>query len=106
MDFAKVRKLIEAGFSDEDISKILNAVDKAAEKPEPAASAKPEEEKAAPAAAQDAGSLNDFTSAIKSLEMTIRASNLINSTIPTVAQNKTADDVLAKLLDPNGKEVK
>ena len=76
------------------------------EKPEPAAQAKPEEKKAEPAAAPDAGSLNDFTSAIKSLEMTIRASNLINSTIPTVAQNKTADDVLAKLLDPNGKEVK
>jgi len=98
MDFAKLRRLIEAGFSDEEITQIISATE---EQPKPAAAPDP-----APAADPDqddkpidTSSSQDMINAIKSLEMTIRASNLINSTIPTV-QPKSADDALASWLDP------
>ena len=95
MNFELVRKLINAGFTDEEISTIIGATASAPAqepKPEPTPEPKPE-----PAPEPNNG---DLIKAIQSLETTIRASNLVNSVLPTVDTQKTADDVLAKMLDP------
>lgn len=104
MKFELVRKLINAGFTDDEISKILGSSREPAPAPEPKPAPKPEpkpapepEPKPAPEPEPNNG---DLIKAIQSLETTIRASNLINSVLPTVDTQKTADDVLANMLDP------
>lgn len=95
MNFELVRKLINAGFTDEEISTIIGATASAPApepKPEPTPEPKPE-----PAPEPNNG---DLIKAIQSLETTIRASNLVNSVLPTVDTQKSADDVLANMLNP------
>lgn len=103
MNFELVRKLINAGFTDEEISTIIGATASAPApepKPEPTPKPKPEptpEPKPEPAPEPNNG---DLIKAIQSLETTIRASNLVNTVLPTVDTQKTADDVLANMLSP------
>lgn len=96
MNFELVRKLINAGFTDDEISDILGSQHEPAPAPEPKPAPAPEP-KPAPEPEPNNG---DLIKAIQSLETTIRASNLINSVLPTVDTQKTADDVLANMLDP------
>ena len=95
------RNLIEAGYTDEEIEAVLKLKDSKPEKktdPEP----KPEpEKKTDPEPKPDVGN-NDLILAIKSLETTIKASNLLNSVLDTQNTEKTADDVLAEMLSPKG----
>ena len=114
MNIELVRKLINAGFTDEEISEILGSSREPEPKPAPAPKPEPKpapapkpEPKPAPAPApkpepapEPEPNNGDLIKAIQSLETTIRASNLINSVLPTVDTQKTADDVLAKMLDP------
>ena len=95
MNFELVRKLINAGFTDDEISAIIGAT-ASAPAPEPTPEPAPEP---TPAPAPEPNN-SDLIRAIQSLETTIRASNLVNSVLPTVDTQKTADDVLAKMLDP------
>lgn len=95
MNFELVRKLINAGFTDEEISTIIGAT-ASAPTPEPTPEPAPEP---TPAPAPEPNN-SDLIKAIQSLETTIRASNLVNSVLPTIDTQKTADDVLAKMLDP------
>ena len=107
MKFDLVRKLINAGFTDEEISEIIGPSaptpePKPAPKPEPTPKPKPAPEpeptpKPKPAPEPNNG---DLIKAIQSLETTIRASNLVNTVLPTVDTQKTADDVLANMLSP------
>lgn len=95
MNFELVRKLINAGFTDDEISAIIGATASAPApepKPDPTPEPKPE-----PTPEPNNG---DLIKAIQSLETTIRASNLVNSVLPTVDTQKTADDVLANMLNP------
>ena len=95
MNFELIRKLINAGSTDDEISTIIGATASAPApepKPEPTPEPKPE-----PAPEPNNG---DLIKAIQSLETTIRASNLINSVLPTVDTQKSADDVLANMLNP------
>ena len=93
MNFELVRKLINAGFTDEEISTIIGATASApAQEPAPAPEPEP-----APAPEPNNG---DLIKAIQSLETTIRASNLVNTVLPTVDTQKTADEVLANMLSP------
>lgn len=95
MNFELVRKLINAGFTDEEISTIIGATASApAPEPKPAPTPEPEP---APTPEPNNG---DLIKAIQSLETTIRASNLVNSVLPTVDTQKSADDVLANMLNP------
>ena len=95
MNFELVRKLINAGFTDEEISAIIGATASApAQEPKPAPTQEPEP---APTPEPNNG---DLIKAIQSLETTIRASNLVNSVLPTVDTQKSADDVLANMLNP------
>ena len=95
MKFDLVRKLINAGFTDEEISEIIGP---SAPTPEPKPAPKPEPTpKPKPAPEPNNG---DLIKAIQSLETTIRASNLVNTVLPTVDTQKTADDVLANMLSP------
>lgn len=96
MNFELVRKLINAGFTDDEISEILGSSREPAPAPEPKPAPEPEP-KPTPEPEPNNG---DLIKAIQSLETTIRASNLVNSVLPTVDTQKTADDVLAKMLDP------
>lgn len=99
MKFDLVRKLINAGFTDEEISEIIGPSAPTPE-PKPAPEPKPEptpEPKPEPAPEPNNG---DLIKAIQSLETTIRASNLVNSVLPTVDTQKSADDVLANMLNP------
>lgn len=95
MNFELVRKLINAGFTDDEISAIIGAT-ASAPAPEPTPEPAPEP---TPAPAPEPNN-SDLIKAIQSLETTIRASNLVNSVLPTIDTQKTADDVLAKMLDP------
>lgn len=100
MNFELVRKLINAGFTDDEISEILGSSREPAPEPKTAPEPEPKpapEQKPAPEPEPNNG---DLIKAIQSLETTIRASNLINSVLPTVDTQKTADDVLANMLDP------
>lgn len=111
MNFELIRKLINAGFTDDEISTIIGATTSAPApepkpkpapepKPEPTPKPKPEptpEPKPEPSSEPNNG---DLIKAIQSLETTIRASNLVNTVLPTVDTQKTADDVLANMLDP------
>lgn len=92
-----IRNLIEMGYSDDDIEAILKmkAGKEAAAKPVPAPDPKPE---AAPAPETN----NDLIAAIRSLEQTIKASNLISSVLDTQNTEKSADDILAEMLSPKG----
>ena len=95
MNFELVRKLINAGFTDEEISAIIGATASApAPEPKPAPTQEPK-----PAPTQEPNN-GDLIKAIQSLETTIRASNLVNTVLPTVDTQKTADDVLANMLSP------
>ncbi len=92
MNFELIRKLINAGFTDDEISTIIGATASA-----PAPEPKPEPEQPKPEPEPNNG---DLIKAIQSLETTIRASNLVNTVLPTVDSQKTADDVLANMLSP------
>lgn len=95
-----IRNLIEMGYSDDDIEAILKmkAGKEAAAKPAP----DPEPE-AAPAPAQVPETNNsELITAIRSLEQTIKASNLISSVLDTQNTEKSVDDILAEMLSPKG----
>lgn len=95
MNFELVRKLINAGFTDEEISAIIGST-VSAPAPEPKPEPTPEP---TPSPTQEPNN-GDLIKAIQSLETTIRASNLVNTVLPTVDTQKTADDVLANMLSP------
>ena len=107
MKFELIRKLINAGFTDDEISAIIGATASApTQEPKPAPT---QEQKPKPAPTQDQKPTpaptpepnnGDLIKAIQSLETTIRASNLVNTVLPTVDTQKTADDVLANMLSP------
>ena len=101
-----IRNLIEMGYSDDDIDTILKmkagkeaAAAKPAQDPKPAPAPDPKPE-AAPAPAPETN--NDLIAAIRSLEQTIKASNLISSVLDTQNTEKSADDILAEMLSPKG----
>ena len=94
MNTKLIRNLIEAGYSDEEIDAIIKV--KSVKAPE----AKPAEEKA-PEAKPEANT-DALINAIKSLETTIKASNLITSVMDTQNTEKSVDDVLAEMLAPKG----
>lgn len=96
-----IRNLIEMGYSDDDIEAILKmkAGKEAAAKPAPAPDPEPE---AAPAPAPVPETNSDLIAAIRSLEQTIKASNLISSVLDTQNTEKSADDILAEMLSPKG----
>ena len=97
-----IRNLIEMGYSDDDIEAILKmkAGKEAAAKPTPAPDPEPE---ATPAPAQVPETNNsELITAIRSLEQTIKASNLISSVLDTQNTEKSADDILAEMLSPKG----
>lgn len=98
-----LRNLIEAGYTDAEIEAVLKLKEA---KPEPEKKTDPEPKpepgkKTDPEQKPDTGN-NDLILAIKSLETTIKASNLINSVLDTQSTEKTADDVLAEMLAPKG----
>lgn len=95
MNFELIRKLINAGFTDDEISAIIGAT-ASAPAPEPTPEPAPEPK---PELAPEPNN-GDLIKAIQSLETTIRASNLVNTVLPTVDTQKTADDVLANMLSP------
>ena len=86
-----IRNLIEAGYTDDEITEVIKA--KSGKQPEAKPAENPE-----PKPADN----SDLINAIKSLEMTIKASNLVSYMIDTQSPEKTADDVLAEMLAPKG----
>lgn len=98
------RNLVEAGYTDEEIEAVLKLKENKEPKPEKKTDPEPKpepEKKTDPEPKPDTGN-NDLILAIKSLETTIKASNLINSVLDTQNAEKTADDVLAEMLSPKG----
>ena len=104
MNTKLIRNLIEAGYSDEEIDAIIKVKSVKAPEAKPAEEkapeAKPAEEKA-PEAKPEANT-DALINAIKSLETTIKASNLITSVMDTQNTEKSVDDVLAEMLAPKG----
>ena len=102
-----IRNLIEAGYTDDEITEVIKAKSgkqpeaKPAENPEPKPAENPEPKPAENPEPKPADN-SDLINAIKSLEMTIKASNLVSYMIDTQSPEKTADDVLAEMLAPKG----
>lgn len=98
MKIDDVMKLINAGFTKEEIISMTGEteVEPAAAKPEePAAPEKPAE----PAAPEFKSVLDDFLKGFKSIAEDIKQSNIANSNMP--AQEKTsAEQILASIIAP------
>ena len=96
MKIDDVMKLIEAGFTKDEIIKMTGETEvvpeTAAEDPEPV---KPQE----PAAPEFKSVLDDFLKGFKSIAEDIKQSNIANSNMP--AQEKTsAEQILASIIAP------
>ncbi len=114
MVLSEIMALVNAGFTKDDISKLLTAAPDQEPAPAPEPTPAPVPEPApeptpapapAPAPAEDQQpSMADLMQSIAKLTSAVQANAIAHSVIPGGAQQPTAEDMLAEIIRPTFKE--
>lgn len=114
MELSEIIKLLDAGFTKDDIMALQGTAPAAPAAPAAAPDGEPEAPEAAPAetpaaAAEDQpglGAMDAFNALINKMSAKldqIQAANIVNSSTDTPDQEETADSVLQELIFPGSK---
>ena len=100
MEIEKIMKLVDAGFTREEILKFAgeNAVEKVAEKPAEKSAEKPAETTAEKPNENEA--LNNILQEMKNVVLEIQKANVFRASLPGPGDGDNVDSILASIINP------